>query len=108
MSEHEVTPDLSGFRECEVPGWGDWPTRALPDGRFLAVELLLWGAGRLHVARSMYDMGGSSVYDFTSADRAVVEMFMWSGEGEPVGWYRHRPSNRRRPNGDPSKEYVAE
>lgn len=27
-------------------------------------------------------------------------------EGEPQGWFRHIPSNRRRENGDPNQETV--
>lgn len=30
----------------------------------------------------------------------------WNGEGEPEGWYRHRKTGRRRPGGDPEKEYI--
>jgi hypothetical protein len=25
---------------------------------------------------------------------------------EPLGWHRHLPSHRRRPDGDPAKEYI--
>lgn len=31
----------------------------------------------------------------------------WSGAGEPEGWHRHPSTGRRRPGGDPEKEYVA-
>lgn len=27
-------------------------------------------------------------------------------EGEPVGWHRHHKTGRRRPGGDPEKEYI--
>ena len=30
----------------------------------------------------------------------------WDGNGEPEGWYRHVPSGRRRPGGDPAKEHT--
>lgn len=30
----------------------------------------------------------------------------WDGEGEPEGWIRHLESGRRRPDGDPAREYV--
>lgn len=38
---------------------------------------------------------------------ALRALHGWSGEGEPEGWYRHRPSNRRRPGGNPDEEYVS-
>jgi hypothetical protein len=41
--------------------------------------------------------------DFESAVRGLNE---WNGEGEPEGWYRHRKTGRRRPGGDPDKEYI--
>jgi hypothetical protein len=28
-------------------------------------------------------------------------------KSEPDGWFRHAESGRRRPNGDPEKEYIA-
>ena len=30
----------------------------------------------------------------------------WDGVGDPEGWYRHRKTGRRRPNGDQTKEYI--
>jgi hypothetical protein len=30
----------------------------------------------------------------------------WDGVGEPQGWHRHIPSGRRRPDGDPNREYI--
>lgn len=39
---------------------------------------------------------------------ALRALHGWNGEGEPSGWYRHKPSNRRRPGGDPTREEVRE
>lgn len=36
------------------------------------------------------------------AEKALSE---WTGEGEPEGWFRHPRTWRRRPDGDPSREY---
>ncbi len=33
-------------------------------------------------------------------------MVEWEGEGEPTGWFRHPRTGRRRPDGDPEREYV--
>lgn len=32
-------------------------------------------------------------------EEAVKALEAWDGEGEPEGWHRHLPSNRRRHNG---------
>jgi hypothetical protein len=37
---------------------------------------------------------------------AVAGMILWEPNFEPTGWIRHRPSDRRRPDGDPSREYI--
>lgn len=37
---------------------------------------------------------------------ALRALHCWDGSGEPVGWYRHKPSDRRRPDGDPAREEV--
>lgn len=49
-------------------------------------------------------------WDYPSQQQAVYALLQWvgtSGMDEPVGWERHRPSNRRRPGGDPTREHVA-
>lgn len=87
--------------------WREWPHRALADGRLLAVEPLLMGAGRLHIVADEASTASVSIYDFTDLSDALVQLHRWNGRGEPKGWYRHRPSNRRRPDGDPKRQYVA-
>lgn len=40
---------------------------------------------------------------------ALLNAMMWDGnypETEPMGWFRHPPTGRRRDDGDPSTEYV--
>lgn len=82
-------------------------SRTLPDGREVWLAPLLFGGARLSIASD--PLVASDVYDFQDADRACLEWMLWVPEGgEPEGWYRHRPSNRRRPGGDPTKEYVSE
>lgn len=38
--------------------------------------------------------------------QAKAALMAWDGEGEPTGWHRHPDSGRRRPDGDPTREYV--
>lgn len=87
--------------------WHEWPHRYLADGRLLALEPLLMGAARLHVVAEDTDAHSDEVYDFQELMAGLVALHRWDGTDEPEGWYRHRPSNRRRPGGDPEKEYVA-
>jgi hypothetical protein len=63
--------------------------------------------------------GSSPFYDMFYADRWCYHSFEdaeraiqgWEDpdawpESEPQGWHRHPRTGRRRPDGDPSKEYV--
>lgn len=48
-------------------------------------------------------------YSYLSTVEAVAEYAIWSSlgfKGEPGGWIRHQPSNRRRTNGNPAEEYI--
>jgi hypothetical protein len=96
----------------------DWPTvppngcvdfRILPDGRLATVRPMLFGQADLCVVKNREDYMNfvDEVYSYSSVQSAVDAMWEWSAEPEPVGWHRHRPSNRRRPNADPALEYVA-
>lgn len=90
----------------ETGGWRAWPHRGLRDGRLLAVEPLLMGAGRLHIVDDELSVASAQIFDYQELHDALEAMHRWNGKGEPDGWYRHRPSNRRRPDGDPAREYV--
>lgn len=94
-----------------------------PNGRYVTIEPLLFGraivkitntnwrpryVGFHDVAEEDFDMGFcDESYDYPSMEAAWAAVLDWNGEGEPPdGWTRHRPSNRRRPNGDPAREFV--
>lgn len=47
-----------------------------------------------------------AVLDDAGTRAALRALHCWDGSGDPEGWYRHKPSNRRRPDGDPSREEV--
>ena len=51
-----------------------------------------------------------TTWEYTDPARAVVAFLSWdpASEPEPAGWYRHPSSGRRRPDGDPAREYVSE
>lgn len=81
--------------------------RLLGDGR--AVYLMQWSYGGVTVA---IGTAGDQVFDdqwnyqFEQASAGWRAALGWDGEGEPEGWYRHPHSGRRRPDGDPAKEFV--
>lgn len=56
------------------------------------------------------DYGYSDRFCFDHATVALAALLEWKArnfDGEPIGWHRHPDSGRRRPDGDPKKEYVA-
>jgi hypothetical protein len=80
--------------------------KVIGDGIYAATKPLLF-----HWTMMIGQIGDKYGYEdrFCFADQELAEnaLRQWNGEGEPVGWHRHPMSGRRRPNGDPTKEYVA-
>jgi hypothetical protein len=92
-------------------GAGFLYVRPLPDGRVIYLAPLLTGTV-LGISANGTDRFYTDRWDYPrdpdlcepdSDWRAVLG---WDGNGEPEGWYRHVPSGRRRPGGDPAKEHV--
>lgn len=78
--------------------------RQLPDGRLIGVKRLLFH-WTLHI--DIHEIGYEDSYCYTARDQAVEAMAAWDGSGDPGGgWHRHPKSGRRRPDGDPAKEFV--
>lgn len=73
---------------------------------------MTFGKFRVYIGQansSIYDTGWC--YENQEKAVAAAETYdgksgKWNGENEPHGWYRHPESGRRRPNGDPTKEYF--
>ncbi len=81
--------------------------RHLGDGRTLQVRLLAWGYAYLSIGPTnsqFYD----DTWQYQSLAAAMLAMVIWDGAPgtEPPGWYKHATTGRRRPNGDPAREYV--
>ena len=79
--------------------------RKLADGRVIVVYRLLFGCARLCIGPD----DGLTIDDewhYESGDEAIFASAVWDGEGEPSQWHRHPGSGRRRPDGDPNREYV--
>jgi hypothetical protein len=98
-----TVPDRLTSRAAEI---GALHLRELPDGREVAVVAVLFGF------RVCVGEAGADTYDdaycFRDLRTAVASVDSWTGEGDlPDGWHRHIGSDRRRPDGDPSREYIA-
>lgn len=102
-----------------------------PNGRWVGIEPLLFGTARLFItnpqpgdvqvrvvegdkiwmpsrSEAEFDMGcHDEQYVYPSIEAAWAAVQDWDGRGDPPdGWIRHQPSNRRRPDGDPTREFV--
>lgn len=77
----------------------------LPGDFFAFVMVTVTGNGRL--ALGTFD-GMQDAYCYESVPVAMLALHAWDGTGEPNGWHRHVQSGRRRPGGDPAKEYVSQ
>lgn len=81
--------------------------KLLPGGFRLQVLPLAFGAGRLCIG--VYGAGWyEDVWDYETLSGAIIAMEAWDGTPgtSPEGWYRHLKTGRRRPGGDPAKEYI--
>ncbi len=85
-------------------GFLDW--RCLDDGTVLAVAPMAFGNGRLMV--DVDACGYADFYCYDGLDAALDSMraFDHETQTEPTGWKRHGATGRRRPGGDPEKEFI--
>ena len=77
----------------------------LDDGRAIVVYQMIF------TARVCIGPDDSQTYDdawcYDNVAQACEAVLEWDGNGDPPdGWHRHIGSGRRRPGGDPEKEYV--
>ncbi len=99
---------LCGERRVSAGGDYLWH-RVLPDGRGLCLMPMIHGGVRLGIGRGVVEFDDVWCYPKDQAgclDAGWRAALGWNGEGEPEGWYRHPQSGRRRPGGDPAKEFV--
>lgn len=110
MSTRDVTEAelraamLTGRRAIDAGG--DYLyTRVLATG--MVLHLLRWSGAGLQLSIGWNDGVYLATwnYEATATDAGWRAALGWDGEGEPEGWYRG-PGGRRRPDGDPSKEFV--
>lgn len=100
------------IREQGAAAWSRWHAgadvlllRDLGNGR--AVTLMLMGFGNLRLALGpAHGMTYEQTYCYHDSREAWRSAIGWDGEDDPEGWYRHHQTARRRPDGDPSLEYI--
>jgi hypothetical protein len=81
--------------------------RELDDGRCIVVYRLVMGTVRVTTS----EIGSLFLDDawcYSHASAGLMAASAWDGNGDPPeGWFRHIRTARRRPEGDPEREYVA-
>lgn len=80
---------------------------ALLDGRLVFITRTITGQGQLGVGD---EQSVNDRYTYLDPEHAVIALLDWHAAGfagEPEGWHRHQPSNRRRVGGNPVLETVA-
>lgn len=66
----------------------------------------LTGTLKLSISRSADELGSDDEWQYQDQIAAYAALTVWDGNGEPEGWYRHMRTGRRRPDGDPTREYI--
>lgn len=83
-----------------------WPVKDAPDGRRVWVVQFAFTAAVIigHPDSWEYD----DRWCYATAALAVTYARAWQAEPgtEPTGWHRHPATGRRRPDGDPRREYL--
>lgn len=91
---------LSGYRHVHE----------LDDGTYVAIWPLMFTHAIIRgEIGNMVEIQDRWCYKTEEAAMAALAVWLVTGcRGEPEGWHRHPASGRRRPDGDSSREYVAE
>jgi len=88
-------------------GWDDIHVREFPD-RSLAWVARFAFTHAILFAHRRSPSGYEDRWCFESRQLAIDALKEWNREtdAEPMGWHRHPDTGRRRPEGDPEKEYI--
>lgn len=69
--------------------------RLLDDGRYIALERQLYGAAAIIRSNVGDDFGRDDYWRYNDLAPAMIALAKWDGQGDPEGWVKHSPSNRR-------------
>lgn len=79
--------------------------RELPDERIIVVYPQIFTT-RLCIGPTQTPTYDDAWCYHTPSD-AITAATTWNGQNDPPdGWHRHISTGRRRPNGDPTREYI--
>jgi hypothetical protein len=106
-SHHDVDADEHRLYPWD-PIAGGYRLRKLDDGH------VVWLVQRMFTWSLVVGQDGKLDYDkhwcWETPEAALRSALEWDGnhpETEPQGWFRDPYTGRRRPDGDPAREYVA-
>ncbi len=81
--------------------------RDFPNGLRAGVCAMTFGKGRICVGQiDDWEFGFDRAYCYDNCGEAIGALCRWDGYGEPDGWFRNPDTGRRRPDGDPAREYI--
>lgn len=80
--------------------------RVLPDGQVVRLHKMFGTNTRITLANDEDEVVYTQMYCYHNTPKAIEQANIWDGKGDPEGWYRHINTGRRRPDGDPEKEYI--
>lgn len=94
------------FSDDELQGMGYLVWRQFDNGEWAAVAPMTFGKGR--ICYQLNPDGYEDGWCYESLVQAVTALGAWDPDqtAEPMGWFRHPYSGRRREGGDPAKEVV--
>lgn len=93
-----------------LPGWNEerlvWTVKET-DRFYVEVMPFIYTAAII-LTDKMRPEGYTDRWCYKSPQAAWTAALAWDPDAtmEPLGWHRHPSSGRRRPDGDPEKEYV--
>lgn len=103
--QDETTEDYLNWLQTSEGGFAS-DVKDMGDGFYAAVKPLMF-----HWTLILGEVGNKVNYldrwCYETQEGAAAALKNWGGEGDPVGWNRHPNTGRRRPGGDPDKEYFA-
>lgn len=102
-------PNVERWRKAMVRAPNE---KLFPPGRFIVLEAMAFGSVRICISHETCQ-SFEDFWQYTDAPSGIIGLFQWiiSDDEEPTGWVRASCRGdfrfRRRPDGDPAREYLA-
>ncbi len=106
MTAAEIIEDLKSKMHLEDED-GCFTRKDLGEGFYGQIMPMLLGNWRLCLGRYDDEVNVENAWCYHGLLRAAQALADWTDpDKEPDGWVRNPQTGRRRPDGDPAKEYV--